>query len=250
MTERKPQFIAANWRVPDWVKAVTTTRIGGVSEAPFDQFNLGDHVGDRPEHVLQNRKVLQSELELPNAPIWLDQVHGVRVAEVSSRAVGEALEADAAVTRERGCVLAIMTADCLPIVLSSPENNVISAVHGGWRGLAGDIIQNAVIAMDCPPSSIEAWLGPAIGPECFEVGDDVWDQFVSQDWKMAECFRATKDQKFMADLYAIARRSLSTLGITNIVGGNHCTYTEDDMFYSYRRSPNTGRMATLAWMTP
>lgn len=242
--------ITANWLVPGSVNALTTTKAGGVSEMPYASLNLGDHVGDRPERVLQNRQILQTKLELPGTPIWLEQVHGIRVAEVTKAAAGQKLVADAAVTRERGCVLAIMTADCLPIVLSSPDYNVISAVHGGWRGLAADIVQNAVIAMDCPASSIHAWLGPAIGPKCFEVGGEVRDQFVAQDWKLAECFRATNKQKFMADIYAIARRSLTTLGVRNIAGGDHCTYTERDTFYSYRRTPNTGRMATLAWMTP
>lgn len=243
-------FVRPNWQVPGDFQAFTTTRVGGVSATPYYALNLGDHVGDEPGPVATNRQRVSQALDLPSEPVWLDQVHGARVAEVARDTGGAAVTADASVTRDFGCVLAIMTADCLPVVLCSPEYHVMSAVHGGWRGLASDILQHAVLAMDCPPTSIHAWLGPAIGPACFEVGDDVWDAFVSQDWKMAECFSATKEQTFLGDLYAIARRSLSTLGVAHISGGEYCTYTDQERFYSYRRDGQTGRMATFAWMTP
>lgn len=242
--------VTANWAVPATFNAYTTTRRGGISEAPFASLNLGAHVGDHPDHVAENRRAVSSALSLPAEPVWLEQVHGTRVAEVARQTVGTALTADASVTRDHGCVLAVMTADCLPVVLCSPEYHVIAAVHAGWRGLAADILQHTVLAMDCPPRSIHAWLGPAIGPEHFEVGDEVWDQFVAEDWKMAECFSATKKQTFMADIYAIARRSLSTLGVAHISGGDHCTYSDAERFYSYRRDTDTGRMVTLAWMAP
>lgn len=252
MTESSPALpvVRADWGAPSPMVALTTTRLGGVSQAPFDALNLGDHVGDEPAAVRRNRALLQSALGLPGEPVWLDQVHGVSVVEVGADSAGLTPTADAAVTRERGCVLAIMTADCLPVVLASPEYGVMAAVHGGWRGLADDILQHTVTAMGCPASTLHAWLGPAIGPERFEVGDDVWDRFVSRDWQMARCFSATTNGKFMADLYAIARRSLTTLGIEQITGGQYCTYTDSARFYSYRRSALTGRMATLAWMQP
>ena len=252
MTERSNDLCAikADWDAPPSMVAMTTTRAGGVSEAPFDTLNVGNHVDDKPQAVTQNREIIRSSLRLPGEPIWLEQVHSARVAEVAADTAGSVPVADAAVTRERGCVLAIMTADCLPVVLCSPEYDVIAAVHGGWRGLAADILQHTIATMDCPPASVHAWLGPAIGPDCFEVGDDVWDQFVAQDWQMASCFKANEKQKFMADIYAIARRSLSTLGVNKISGGNHCTYAESDTFFSYRRTPETGRMVTLAWMQP
>ncbi len=240
--------IEADWSAPPSVRALTSTRLGGVSEAPFDSLNVGDHVNDASGDVKRNRKRLKKALNLPSDPIWLKQVHGTRVAEVARDTSGTIPQADAAVTRDRDCVLAVMTADCLPVVLSSPQHQVVAAVHGGWRGLANDILQNAIIAMDCPPSSVYAWLGPAIGPDKFEVGDDVFNAFVAKDWQMAECFKARENQKFMADIYAIARRSLSTLGVEHISGGTHCTYSESNTFYSYRRESKTGRMVTLAWM--
>ncbi len=242
--------ITADWEAPSSVVALTTTRAGGVSAPPFDALNLGAHVDDDPDAVRRNRERIQSGLRLPSAPIWLSQMHGSRVAEVAINTQGSIPEADAAVTRQRGCVLAIMTADCLPVVLCSPDFQVIAAVHGGWRSLAADILQNAVLAMDCPSHSVHAWLGPAIGPDCFEVGGEVRDQFVAQDEQMAGCFRANDRQRFMADIYAIARRSLTTLGVNQISGGGLCTYSDSDRFYSYRRTPETGRMATLAWMRP
>ncbi len=252
MTEAATRLpvIRADWEAPRSMVALTTTRAGGVSAAPFDSLNLGAHVDDDPDAVARNRELVQSELALPAAPVWLNQVHGSRVAEVGLDNAGSIPEADAAVTRQRGCVLAIMTADCLPVVLCSPEYDVIAAVHGGWRSLASDIVQNTLLAMDCPPDSVHAWMGPAIGPECFEVGDDVWDRFVSQDWQMAGCFKANERQRFMADIYAIARLSLTSLGVTRISGGGLCTYTDSERFYSYRRTPTTGRMATIAWMEP
>jgi len=240
--------IEADWAAPPSIQALTTTRTGGSSKAPFDTLNIGDHVDDDPRDVARNRKYVKKELKLPSKPIWLNQVHGARVAEVAKDTSGTIPTADAAVTRDRGCVLAVMTADCLPVILCSPEHSVVAAVHGGWRSLAADILQNTVTAMDCPPSSIHAWLGPAIGPDKFAVGDDVFNAFVAKDWQMADCFKTTDQQKFMADLYAIARRSLSTLGVEYISGGSHCTYTESDTFYSYRREAKTGRMVTLTWM--
>ncbi|MEM7084276.1 MAG: peptidoglycan editing factor PgeF [Pseudomonadota bacterium] len=245
---RSLPVIEAEWQVPTAFKAFTTTREGGSSEAPFATLNLGDHVGDAPARVAHNRDVLSRLNALPSTPIWLNQVHGARVAEVGVSTAGTPLTADASVTREHDCVLAILTADCLPIVLASPEHQVVAAIHGGWRSLADGIIENTIMAMDCPPSTVHAWLGPAIGPTCFEVGDDVWDRFVANDWQMGRCFKANKNQKYLADLFAIARRLLDVQGVRQVSGGQHCTLSDGERFFSHRRRQPTGRMATLVWM--
>lgn len=244
--------------IPDWkdlpanVGALTTLRRGGVSPAPYDDgdggggLNLGEHVGDAPEHVAHNRSLLNTLL--PSAPVWLAQVHGTRVMDVS--AAKGLPEADAAISTQRGAVCAIMTADCLPILLCDTAGRVVGAAHAGWRGLVGGVIENTVDAMRLAGASeITAWLGPAIGPQAFEVGGEVREAFVGRQPEAESAFvSATGEGKYLADIYALARLRLHALNINKVYGGGFCTFTDSRRFYSYRRDKTTGRMATLIWL--
>jgi YfiH family protein len=244
--------------IPDWedlpanVGAFTTLRRGGVSPAPYGDgcgsggLNLGDHVGDAREHVAHNRSLLNRLL--PSAPVWLAQVHGTRVVEAS--AMTGVPEADAAISAERGAVCAIMTADCLPVLLCDTAGTVVGAVHAGWRGLAEGVIENTVDAMrQAGASEITAWLGPAIGPQAFEVGSEVREAFISRQPEAASAFLSTAAQgKYLADIYALARLRLQAVNIDKVYGGGFCTFTDSSRFYSYRRDKATGRMATLIWL--
>lgn len=230
------------------VQVVSTTRIGGCSKAPFDALNLGDHVGDRDEDVAANRAVLQRSLALPAEPCWLEQVHGTDVA------VGAALAtrpcADAGVTRQPDTVLAILTADCLPVVLASDDGQVLGAAHAGWRSLLGGVIENTVAAMARSGLELRAWLGPAIGPSAFEIGEDVYDAFVAENAASVRHFAATRPGHWHADLAALARDRLARCGVRLVSGGRWCTFQERERFFSYRRDGQCGRMATLIWRTP
>jgi YfiH family protein len=244
--------------IPDWkdlpanVGALTTLRRGGASSAPYDDgcggggLNLGDHVGDAPERVAHNRSLLNRLL--PSPPVWLAQVHGTRVAEVS--ASRETIEADAAISMQRGAVCAIMTADCLPVLLCDTAGRVVGAAHAGWRGLVEGVVENTVNAMRrAGASEITAWLGPAIGPQAFEVGSEVRDAFVSRQPQADSAFISTAVQgKYLADIYALARLRLRALNIDKVFGGGFCTLADSGRFYSYRRDKTTGRMATLIWL--
>ena len=243
-------FIWADWPAPAGIRAGTTRRTGGVSKSPFDALNLGDHVGDASESVALNRGRLQQTLALPAAPIWLNQVHGTTVARLDASTVWP-VEADAAVTRDPACVLAILTADCLPVVLTSRDGQVRAAAHAGWRGLAAGVLEATVAAMDCSPGEIMAWLGPAIGPRRFEVGAEVRAAFVDAHSDDHAAFReARRPGKFLADIYALARARLQRAGISQVSGGGHCTVS-DAGFYSHRGDRGqTGRMATLIWYAP
>ncbi|MFN3543811.1 MAG: peptidoglycan editing factor PgeF [Thiobacillus sp.] len=220
-----------------------TTREGGVSEPPWAGFNLGDHVGDDPRHVAANRARLREQL--PAEPGWLRQVHSARVVELGRDANREA---DASVSREAGQVCAVLTADCLPVLFCDQAGSVVAAAHAGWRGLAGGVLEATVAAMRVPPAQILAWMGAAIGPEAFEVGDDVREAFVSQHPATAAGFVPHAPGKWLADIYALARIRLATIGVHAVYGGGRCTVSEADRFFSYRRDGVTGRMATLIWL--
>lgn len=243
-------FIVPDWPAPATIRACTTVRhphsAGALSAPPFDGLNLGDHVGDDPEQVRQNREWLQSALNLPSEPVWLKQVHGNHTVNIAH--TGQGAEADAAVAFAQGACL-VMTADCLPVLLCDQKGRGIAAVHAGWRGLASGVLENAVAALGCRHQEVMAWLGPAIGPQAFEVGDDVVEAFVSQQSAAEECFTQTDDTHWLADIYALARLRLHALGITAIYGGEYCTYSQPELFYSYRRDGQTGRMASLIWFT-
>lgn len=237
-------FIYPDWPAPARVAAVSSTRLGGFSRAPWNGFNLGGHVGDDPSAVAANRRQLFQLLDMPEAPCWLQQIHGARVVSAS----GQGCEADASISGRPGKVCAVMTADCLPLLLCNRQGSQVAAVHAGWRGLAAGVIENTLDGFDCPPQDILAWLGPAIGPAAFEVGSEVRQAFVQQDPQAARAFRSRRKDKWLADIYQLARLRLSGKGVHQVSGGNYCTYSDSRRFFSYRRDGQTGRMASLIWL--
>jgi hypothetical protein len=250
------------WEAPRQIKAMITNRHGGFSQSPFDSLNLGLHVGDDPATVQKNRDALKAVL--PNEPIWLNQVHGTQVIDVGalkeSKDDGMAVpSADASVTTAPGQVLAIMTADCLPVLLASRDGKVVGAAHAGWRGLAAGVIEQTVALMRVKQSNhaqtdtetqseILAYLGPAIGPHAFEVGSDVRDIFMAHNPASAACFEQLQEKgKYLADIYGLACLRLNALGIEHIEGGGECTLQNPD-YFSYRRDQQTGRMGSFIWI--
>ncbi len=239
-------FISPDWPAPTNVRAFSTTRAGGVSRGPYASFNLGDHVGDDPAAVARNRELLRAALQLPAEPVWLRQVHGTRVIDAAQEdAHGEA---DGAWSAQPGAVCAVLTADCLPVVLCDRTGTRVAALHAGWRGLAAGVIEQGVRALGGAPDELLAWLGPAIGPRAFEVGPEVRTAFVSHDAAAAGAFAPGGDGRYLADLYALARLRLGALGVTGIHGGGFCTVTDRERFFSFRRDGSCGRMATLIWL--
>lgn len=245
------KYIYPNWSAPGCVKSVSTTRLGGLGDVPYDSFNLGTHVNDDPMVVQRNRELLCKELALPGTPHWLNQEHGAEVVYIKESG-NETLTADAAWTDVPGCVLSVMTADCLPLLLTSKKGNCVAVVHGGWRGLVSGVVQNTVTALPTKPDLLSAWLGPAIGPTVFEVGEEVREAFINECNDFDKCFRSAEtDGKFIADIYAIGKLCLMKVGVQSTFGGNYCTFQDKTRFFSHRRDEgNTGRMATLIWMTP
>ena len=240
-------WIIPDWRAPSWVKAVSTTRDGGVSGGVYASLNLAEHVGDDGYAVAENRRRLREALALPTEPVWLQQVHGRAVVMADTAATGAA--GDAAVSRAAGHVCAVMTADCLPLLLCDRAGTAVAAAHAGWRGLADGVIEATVAALGVPANSLIAWLGPAIGPQAFEVGDDVRAAFIAHDAIATAAFQPHGD-RWHANLYRLAHQRLAALGVAEIHGGDLCTYTDSTRFFSYRRDGATGRMATLIWMEP
>ncbi|WEK09229.1 MAG: peptidoglycan editing factor PgeF [Candidatus Pseudomonas colombiensis] len=238
----------SDWLIPDWpapagVKACVTTRGGGVSLAPFDSLNLGDHVDDRPDAVAENRRRVTEHFKI--APAWLQQVHGVAVAHADP---GVVATADASWSATPGIACAVMTADCLPALFCDRAGTRVAAAHAGWRGLAAGVLEATLDPLDVAPAEVLVWLGPAIGPQAFEVGAEVREVFVSQLAATAEAFVPSQNPgRFMADIYQLARLRLAACGVTAVYGGGFCTVT-DPRFYSYRRSPRTGRFASLVWL--
>ena len=235
-----------DWPAPPGVRALVTTRCGGVSTGPWASLNLGSAVGDAPESVATNRALLDALL--PGPARWLRQVHGNRVVRAESVVAPE--EADASVTSAEGVVCAVQMADCLPVLFASVDGTRIAAAHAGWRGLAAGVLENTLEALECAPAGLIAWLGPAIGPECFEVGEDVRQAFVTGDAGAGACFQPRKGGKWLADLPGLARRRLLAAGLTRIHGGGLCTFSDAGRFFSHRRDRVTGRMAALIWRTP
>jgi YfiH family protein len=238
-----------DWPAPPRVKAAVTTRPGGVSQIPYDSLNLGDHVGDDPAAVSINRGLLRELIpELPSEPRWLAQTHGTRC--VRAETIQAPAEADAAVTNASNTVCAVLTADCLPVLLCDRAGTVVGVAHAGWRGLLSGVLENTVATMERPGAQLLAWLGPAIGPAAFEVGDEVRSAFLSRDPAAADAFRAGVDGKWWCDLYLLARQRLISLGVEGVTGGGLCTYGDRTHFYSFRRDGVTGRMASLIWLEP
>ena len=238
-------FIRPDWPAPPGVRALTTTRAGGVSPPPYDSLNLGAHTGDAAACVAENRRRLALAADFPEAPAWLKQVHGTAVV-AAHRATGVP-EADGSVTDRRGVVCAILTADCLPVLLCDQDGTRVAALHAGWRGLVDGMLESGVAALG-GAEGLMAWLGPAIGPDAFQVGAEVRQAFLARDEGAAPCFREDQEGRWRADLYALAARRLATVGVHAVYGGDHCTHTEAARFYSYRRDGETGRMATLIWL--
>lgn len=237
--------IIPDWPAPANVRALQTTRNGGGSVAPYTSFNLGSHVGDNPLAVSRNRMLLNSLC--PSEPVWLNQVHGIAVADVGH--AGCLPEADASVSAHPGAVCVVMTADCLPILLCDDRGTVVAAAHAGWRGLCDGVIEATVSAMKVPPSMLMAWLGPAIGTSKFEVGEEVRAAFVAKQQQAAAAFTPGENGKWLADIYQLACLRLNALGVTRIYGGGLCTYSDAKRFYSYRRDGVTGRMGSFIWLS-
>ncbi|QWP78660.1 peptidoglycan editing factor PgeF [Lysobacter sp. K5869] len=247
-------WIEADWPAPPGVRGFTTVRRGlGVSQAPFDSLNLGTLYGeqrDEPAAVLRNRELLAQAAALPSPPRWLHQVHGVGVVRFDGDAPAGEPEGDAAVTSTPGTVLAILTADCLPVLFAAEDGGEIGGAHAGWRGLADGMLEATVAAMRSEPARLRAWLGPAAGPQRYEIGAEVREAFLAVDAAAETAFVATKPGHWRVDLYALARQRLARAGVRadHIHGGGLCTISEPDRFYSHRRDRRTGRMATLIWM--
>lgn len=236
-------FLIPDWPAPAGIRACVTTRANGVSVAPFDSFNLGDHVGDDPVAVAHNRQRLTHIFDVQ--PAWLSQVHGVVVAPADPQQIAEA---DASWTATPGIACTVMTADCLPALFCDRAGTRVAAAHAGWRGLAAGVLEAAALSLNVEPCDILVWLGPAIGPKAFEVGGEVRDVLIEDMPHAGTAFVPSINAgRFMADTYALARLRLARCGITAVYGGGFCTVT-DPRFYSYRRSPRTGRCASLVWI--
>lgn len=239
-------------RIPDWplpkgVRSAFTLRYGGYSGGPYDSFNLGDHVGDDPEAVAKNRQRLVALLSLPGEPQWLRQVHGTELLQIcaDSPACADAA-ADGAVTHAAGSVLAVLSADCLPVLACSFDGQHLGAFHAGWRGLLAGILEKGVAALEVPGEEVLIYLGPAIGPEAFAVGPELRAAFLAEDPSSDRAFRPGQGDRWWADIYQLARQRLQRVGVTAIYGGDQCTFSDSD-FFSYRRDGVTGRMASLLW---
>ena len=240
-----------DWLIPDWpapnnVHAVTTTRKGGVSCAPFDSMNLGDHVDDDPIAVQQNRKILEESLGLSKSPIWLKQIHSNFVSNLDDET--PLIDADASVTTIKGQSCVVMTADCLPVLFCNKAGTVVAASHAGWRGLHAGILEKTIESMHDLPENIMAWLGPAIGVTAFEVGSEVRQAFIDMQAQAEQAFTKKDNGKWLADIYLLAKQRLNAAGVTDVYGGGECTYSNNQRYYSYRKEAKTGRLASLIWM--
>lgn len=241
-------WLTPAWAAPATVRVVTTTRAGGVSGGSYASLNLADHVGDEPAAVRGNRARLRETLPLPAEPAWLEQVHGADV--LTLHGASPATPADAAWTDRAGVVLAVLTADCLPVVLCDAAGSAIAVAHAGWRGLAGGVLEATVRAMPIVPARLLAWLGPAISQAAFEVGPEVREAFVTHDANAATAFKPGPPGKWYCDLYTLARQRLAAAGVIAVSGGGFCTFQDAERFFSYRRDGQCGRMATVAWLAP
>ena len=240
-------WVPADWPAPASIRAGTTGRSGGLSQKGWSSLNLATHVGDDSQAVAGNRRLLREALALPAEPCWLEQVHGTTVLDLDADMPEFPVEADAAFTRQSGVVCAVLTADCLPLLMTDAGGTTVAAVHAGWRGLQAGIVQRAVSEMRVPSRDLLVWLGPAIGQQAFEVGEEVRETFVQSDPECESAFLQQDQGKWLADLYALARILLRGMGVQQIYGGDHCSYAEPQRFYSYRRERQCGRMASLIW---
>lgn len=237
-------IIKPNWSIPNNVEALYTTRSEGVSQKPWDGFNLATHVDDQVNDVLKNRAILLEKAKLAHEPEWLNQTHSIDVAQLDGSKIRDA---DAAITKQIGQVAVVLTADCLPLLICNQQGNEVAAIHAGWKGMLDGIITKTIKKMQSKPSELTVWLGPAISQKYFEVGDEVRQQFCDAYSNVAQYFIPNKD-KYMADLYGLAKEQLQQMGIQSIHGGEFCSFADNDKFYSYRRDGVTGRMASLIWI--
>jgi YfiH family protein len=246
MMDSELDLIVPDWPAPERVRALSTTRAGGVSSSPWSSFNLGGHVGDQPVQVEENRRRLANCAGIPVSSFgFMNQVHGTFIAELPRKLP---VEADGCVTARSRLPCLVMAADCLPVLFCNRAGTQVAAAHAGWRGLCYGVLEQAVAWFD-DPSDVMAWLGPAIGPEHFEVGAEVRNAFIEQAPEAHKAFTSSsKSGHFMADLYSLARQRLKSAGVENIYGGHWCTFSEPDRFFSYRRDGITGRMASLIFL--
>ncbi len=249
---RDLEVIRPDWPAPAAIRAVFALRRGGVSRPPFDSLNLGLHTGDDPEAVAENRRRLREALALPSEPAWLTQVHGAAVVRLEQVTPVEP-RADAAATRLPGRVCAIQVADCMPVLIAARDGSAVAAAHAGWRGLAAGVLEATIRALGAEPFRIApqdlmAWMGPAIGPRHFEVGDEVREAFIAGDAGAESAFTRNARGRWQCDLYLLARRRLAAAGVRDVHGGGWCTYADPARFYSYRRDGRCGRMAAMVWI--
>lgn len=237
-------LIVPDWPAPANVRALQTTRAGGISKSPYDSLNLGMHVGDAPLDVAANRQRLNRYV--PTEPVWLNQVHGITVVDAGIASC--APDADAAFARTRRTVCAVMTADCLPVLICDKAGTIVAAVHAGWRSLLDGVIEKTVVEMGKPGSDLLAWLGPAIGPDAFEVGDEVRGAFIAKDARAEQAFKRAPAGKWLGDIFQLGRQRLANVGVTETYGGGLCSYHDAGRFFSFRRDQATGRMASLIWL--
>lgn len=242
-------LIRPTWTVSPRVHACATTRGGGLSSGAYAGLNLATHVGDTAALVAANRALLRQTLRLPGEPVWLEQVHGTEVVDLDAETPTATPCADASLTRAPRRVCAVLTADCLPVLLCERQGEAVAAVHAGWRGLLAGIIEQAVARL-APPARIAAWLGPAIGPRAFEVGPEVREAFIAASAGAEVAFTPAPAGRWLADLHSLARQRLRQAGVADISGGVHCTFSDPERFYSYRRDGRCGRMASLIWLDP
>lgn len=243
---QQASFLLPDWSAPSHIKAATTTRLGGVSHHPYDALNLGNHVGDAINDVLKNRQLVVDQLQLPCEPFWLQQVHGVHVSDLDQQ---PNVKADASLTRQIGTVSVVMTADCLPVLFCDSAGTVVAAAHAGWRGLHAGVLEATIKAMGVDPSEIIAWMGPAIGANAFEVGEEVKTAFCDVQTHAENAFKPSNHQgKWLADIFMLATQRMQAAGVSQVFGGGLCTVENEQQFYSYRRDGKTGRMASLIWI--
>ncbi len=241
-TLSRDEFITPDWPAPANVKAIQTTRRGGYSVAPYEGLNLGSHVQDDDLAVAKNRQLLSDYL--PSEPVWLNQVHGIEAIDAAKSL--RAQDADASFSKNKNVVCVTMTADCLPVLLCNKQGTAVASIHAGWRSLCDGVIESTIEAMAVEPEDLMAWLGPAIGPHAFEVGSEVREAFIAKDAQAERAFKPAGD-KWLGNLYLIAKQRLNKLGVIEIYGGGECTYSKPSQYFSYRRDGVTGRMATMIW---
>lgn len=239
-------WLQADWPAPDFIKAGTTLRQGGVSIGAYSSFNLATHVGDELAAVERNRAILDQSLNVPNAPQWLEQIHSTEVVLLPNE---EAIpKADASYTSKENIVCTVMTADCLPLLITNKQGSCVAAIHAGWRGLCDGIIEATIKKLPVEPESLLVWLGPAIGADVYEVGEEVYDAFTKAEVEAKQAFTSVSEGHWLFDIYQLAKLRLNKMGVNHIYGGDRCTLSEEEHFFSYRRDDVTGRMASMIWI--